>query len=88
MRHAYGNAYIHSDINANGHAYSDSYADGNCNGNAYTNSNSYGSGHSHTYSDGYSCLTYTDMSARQPVHDHTDRWQHRAGYNGHRQSRG
>jgi len=56
--------------------------------NAYPNT--YGAiyTHSNTYGDGYSCLTHTDMCARQSIHDSSDWRQYRAGHHRHRQSRG
>ena len=46
---------------------------GNTYGDINTNSDSYGSGYSYTYSYGYSCLTHTNMSAWQSIHDKSDR---------------
>ena len=61
--------------------------DGNVNtyGNINTNSNPYGSGHGYTYCAGYG-YTYRQpvVHAGQPIHDSSDRWQHRARHHRHR----
>jgi hypothetical protein len=56
MRHAYGNTYIHSDVNANG--------DAGCVGYANVDSHS----DSYTYSDGYSWHTVTHADLRTRGH--------------------
>ena len=63
------------DINTNGYAYS--YV----NINAYTDSNTFG----HADCDAYwHAECDTDVHARQPIHDSSDRRQHRARHHGHR----
>ena len=74
MRHAYG--YSHVDCQPVTDAHSYVYA--------YPDSPSYG----YAYSYNWHTVTHTDVSAGQPIHDSSDRRQHRAGHHGHRQSRG
>ena len=69
MRHAYGDAHIHSDSDCDGNCHI--HANGDCNGNAHTDS--YANGHSDSniycngYRDGY-CHSDCDRTAAAYTH--------------------
>ena len=73
-----------ANANTNSHVGWQSISDGNSYVYAYPD----GSGYSYTYGYSWHTVTHTDVSAGQPIHDSSDRRQHRARHHGHRQSRG
>ena len=78
-----GDSYGHGDSDVNTNSYANCDTDGNSHANAYPDS----SGHGYTHSYSWHTVTHTDVSAGQPIHDSSDRRQHCARHDRHRQSR-